>query len=80
MNAFPDGTVTVDNLMAERDKVAYRMTVTGIHRRDFMGIQATNKPVTIRAIGIARVSGGQIVEEWQNFDDLGMLQQLGAIP
>jgi steroid delta-isomerase-like uncharacterized protein len=80
MNAFPDGRVTVDDLLADGDKVAYRMTVTGIHRAELMGLPATNKQVSIRAIGLVRVAGDQIVEEWENFDDLGMLQQLGAMP
>jgi steroid delta-isomerase-like uncharacterized protein len=80
MEAFPDGRVTVDDLISADDKVAYRMTVTGTHKVELMGIPATNKHVTIRAIGIARVSGDHIVEEWENFDDLGMLQQLGVMP
>ena len=56
------------------------MTVTGTHHGELMGIQATNKQVSIRAIGIAWVAGHQIVEEWENFDDLGMLPQLGVMP
>ncbi|MBI4336853.1 MAG: ester cyclase [Chloroflexi bacterium] len=80
MAAFPDAKVTPDDLTVEGDRVTYRMTVTGTHRGAFMGIPPTNKTITIRTIGIARVSGDQIVEEWENFDEMGLLQQLGAIP
>jgi predicted ester cyclase len=78
--AFPDSQVSTDDLMAEGDKVCYRMTIRGVHKAELMGIPATNKAITVRAIGIARVSGDQIVEEWENFDELGMMQQLGVIP
>ena len=78
--AFPDSKVTVDDLMAEGDRVSYRMTIRGTHTGELMAIPVTNKTITVRAIGIARVSGDQIVEEWENFDELGMMQQLGVIP
>ncbi len=78
--AFPDLNITLDDVFSSGDKVAYRMTIKGTHKAELMGIPATNKAVTIGSIGIARVSGGKIVEEWENFDELGMMQQLGAIP
>ena len=78
--AFPDSNVTVDDLVTESDQVSYRMTIRGTHTGEFMGIPATKKTITVRAIGIARVSGGQIIEEWVNFDEMGMMQQLGVIP
>ncbi|MBM3943820.1 MAG: ester cyclase [SAR202 cluster bacterium] len=80
LKSFPGATLTVDDLMVEGDKVAYRMTVRGTQKGEFMGIPATNKSLTIRTMRIVRISGGKIVEEWENFDALGMLQQLGAIP
>jgi steroid delta-isomerase-like uncharacterized protein len=78
--AFPESEVTVDDLMPEGDKVSYRITIRGTHQAELMGIPATNKAINVRAVGIARVSGNQIVEEWENFDELGMMQQLGVMP
>jgi len=80
LSGFPDTKMTVDDLLADGDKVIYRLTVRGTHKGEFMGISATNKSVAIRSIGIARISGGKIVEEWENFDEMGMMQQLGSIP
>jgi steroid delta-isomerase-like uncharacterized protein len=80
MKAFPDVKATIDDLFSVGDKVAYRLTVTGTQKGEFGGIPATGKKVKIRSIGIARFSGGKIIEEWENFDELGMMQQLGAIP
>ena len=78
--AFPDIKLTTDDLMAEGDKVSYRVTAEGTHKAAFRGIPATNKAINVRAIGVVRISGDQIVEEWENFDELGMMQQLGVIP
>src|SRR5918912_336768 len=79
-SAFPDGHATVEDLIAEGDKVAYRWTYRGTHHGELMGIAPTGKEVTITGITIDRISGGRIEEEWNNFDQLGMLQQLGAVP
>ena len=78
--AFPDAKMTMDDLFSSGDKVAYRLTFKGTHKAELMGIPATNKAVTVTSIGIARVSGGKIVEEWENFDEMGMMQQLGVVP
>ncbi len=78
--AFPDLNITLDDVFSSGDKVAYRMTIKGTHKAELMGIPATNKAVTIGSIGVARVSGEKIVEERENFDELGRMQQLGAIP
>jgi len=80
LEAFPDTNVTVDNLFSSGDKVTYRMTIKGTHKAELMGIPATNKAITVRSIGIVRVSGGKIVEEWENYDEMGMMQQLGVVP
>ena len=77
---FPDVRGTIDDLLADEDKVVYRLTIKGTHKAEMMGIPATNKAVTIRSIGIARIAGDKIVEEWENYDELGMMQQLGVIP
>lgn len=78
--AFPDSHMTIDELLADGDKVIYRMTYTGTHKGELMGIPATDKAVRVRTIGIARVSGGKIVEEWENMDEMGIMQQLGLVP
>ena len=77
--AFPDVSVTIDDVFSSGDKVVYRITIKGTHRAELMGISATNKAMSVRSIGIARVSDGKIVEEWENFDDMGMMMQLGAV-
>ena len=78
--AFPDLNLTLEDVFSSGEKVAYRLAIKGTHKAELMGIPATNKVVTIRSIGIARVSGGKIVEEWENYDEMGMMQQLGVVP
>lgn len=79
-NAFPDFHLTIEDLIAEGDKVVFRMTARGTHQGQFMGIPPTGKQITISIIDIVRLVDGKLVEHWGNRDDLGMLQQLGAIP
>ena len=78
--AFPDLQVTVGEMIAEGDKVAYRLTVTGTHTGEFMGIQATGKRVTFTEMHIDQLAGGKLVRHDGDSDQLGMLQQLGVIP
>lgn len=78
--AFPDGRSSVDDVIAEGDKVVWRWTFTGTHRGPLMGIPATGKGVAMTGITIDRIARGQIVERWSQIDSLGMMQQLGAIP
>lgn len=79
LEAFPDSNFTIDDLLADGDKVIYRNTFTGTQKGEMMGIPATGKQVSVRTIGIARISGGKIVEEWENMDEMGIMQQLGVI-
>ena len=60
--------------------VAGRMTTTGTHTGEFMGIPATGKRVSFTEIHIVRIANGKAVEHWGNQDDMGMMQQLGVIP
>ena len=78
--AFPDVHYTVEDLIAEGDKVVSRFAARGTHQGEFMGVPATGKVVTLTGIYITRVAGGKVVEDWRAVDDLGLLQQLGAIP
>lgn len=80
LGAFPDARVTVEDQIAEGDKLVDRWTSTGTHTGDFMGIPPTGRRIEISGITISRFSGGRIVEDWYQSDDLGMMQQLGLIP
>jgi steroid delta-isomerase-like uncharacterized protein len=79
-SAFPDFKATIDDILAEGDKVVIRMTWSGTQKGEFMGVPATGKRVSIGVIDIIRVSGGMLVEHWGQMDSMGMMQQLGAIP
>jgi steroid delta-isomerase-like uncharacterized protein len=78
--AFPDQHYSLEDLIAEGDKVVHRFTLHCTHQGEFMGVPATGKVVTLTGIYITRVAGGKVVEDWRAVDDLGLLQQLGAIP
>jgi steroid delta-isomerase-like uncharacterized protein len=79
-SAFPDLVVTVDDIFAEGDKVVARTTSSGTHLAPVYGIEATNKPFTVRGISIERIVDGRIVEHWGSFDQLSLLQQIGVAP
>jgi steroid delta-isomerase-like uncharacterized protein len=78
--AFPDLRVKIDTQISEGDLVVSRWTATGTHQGELFGIAPTGKQATVSGISIDRISGGKIVEDWTNWDTLGLLQQLGAIP
>jgi steroid delta-isomerase-like uncharacterized protein len=80
MQVFPDLHYTVEDLVAEGDKVVARLTISGTQQGAFMGIPSTGKHATISDIEIFRITGGKAVETWVQVDFLGLLQQLGAIP
>jgi predicted ester cyclase len=80
LTAFPDAQFTIEDLIAEGDKVVVRETFRGTHQGDLMGIPPTGKQVTVSAIVIVRIVNGKAVEGWQNGDTLGTLQQLGVVP
>ena len=78
--ALPDLRLTIDDMLAEGDKVVTRYTMSGTHQGEFQGIPPTGRQVTMTGISILRINNGQAVEAWNNADQLGFLQQLGAIP
>lgn len=80
LNAFPGMKISVDDMIAEGDKVVTRWSAMGKHKGELLGVPATNKDVKVTGIGIDRISGGKIVESWGEFDLAGMLQQLGVMP
>jgi steroid delta-isomerase-like uncharacterized protein len=78
--AFPDLQFTIEEQIAEGDKVVTRWTARGTNKGELMGMPPTGKKATVTGIDISRVVNGKIAETWGNFDALGMLQQIGAIP
>ena len=78
--AFPDLHITIEDQVAEGDQVVTRWTARGTHRGDLMGIAPTGKQMTITGINITRIAGGKAQEGWTNWDTIGMMQQLGAVP
>lgn len=78
-DAFPDLCITIEDQIAEADKVVARVTLRGTHRGEFLGIPATGKRVAYGAIDISRIARGRLVEHWGIPDYLSLLQQLGAL-
>jgi steroid delta-isomerase-like uncharacterized protein len=78
--AFPDLSLSIEDLLAEGDKVVRRFVSNGTHTGPFMGMPATGKKGVITGIVIFRLENSRIAEVWLNIDALGLLQQLGVIP
>lgn len=77
--AFPDAQYTIEDLVAEGDRVVSRYTMHATHTGEMLGIPPTGKAVTVTGINIHRIVDGQFVEQWAQFDALGMLQQFGVL-
>ena len=80
LRAFPDADITIEDQLVEGDRVVTRWTGRGTQTGEFMEMPPSGKKVAVPGVQIDRFSGGKIVEEWTLFDQLGMLQQLGAVP
>jgi steroid delta-isomerase-like uncharacterized protein len=80
LQAYPDLHITVEDLIAEGDKVVSRNSVTGTHQGEHLGLPPTGKSVTYNEIFIARFADGRIAETWGVVDVLSQMQQLGVIP
>jgi steroid delta-isomerase-like uncharacterized protein len=78
--AFPDLRVTTEDLVAEGDRVVLRWTARGTHKGDLGGIPPTGKEATLKGIDILRIENGRIAERWAEYDNLGLMQQLGVVP
>jgi len=78
--AFADVKCTLEDVIAEGDKVVVRWTWRGTHKGEYMGIAPTGKQVTLTGIGIVRIEGGKAIEEWGEMNMMGMMQQLGVVP
>ena len=79
-NAFPDMKVADEDYISEGDTVFGRFIGRGTHRGELMGIAPTGNQISISGVNIFRITGGKIVEHWVNYDAMGLMQQLGAIP
>lgn len=78
--AAPDLHYTINDMIAEGDRVVTHWTAQGTHLAELMGVPPTGKRITVSAIVIDRIVNGRIVEHWAGRDDLGLFQQLGLIP
>jgi steroid delta-isomerase-like uncharacterized protein len=80
LRVYPDIHLTVEDLIAEGDKVVGRTTVTGTHRGEFMGVAPTGKSVTYNEIFIFRFANGRVMETWGVVDVYSQMKQIGVIP
>ncbi len=80
LTAFPDVQLTIEDQIAQGDKVVTRWTLTGTHKGELMGVPPTGVQVTWTGISIDRFAGGKFVESWVIADDFSLFQQLGVIP
>jgi steroid delta-isomerase-like uncharacterized protein len=78
--AFPGIRLTIEDEIAEGDRVVTRWTARGTHEGELFGIPATGREATVTGITIDRIVDGRIAEQWNSWDTFGLLQQLGAIP
>jgi len=78
--AFPDFHATIDDIVAEGDRVVVRATWDGTQKGEFLGIPASGKHFTIPVIDIMRIGDSKVMEHWSVIDRLGMIEQLGTVP
>ena len=78
--AFSDTRITIEDMVAEDDRVAWRGVTRATHTAEFMGTPASGKQIIVPVIGMARLAGGKVAEWWNSPDRLSWMQQIGAIP
>lgn len=79
LTSFPDFHVTIEDIVAEGDKVVTRSTRTGTQRGEWRGVAATGRHLKWTWVNVSRIEGGKIVEEWEEGDHLSIMQQLGLV-
>ena len=79
LTGFPDYQTVIEDIIAEGDKVAARIRMTGTHTGPFMGIPASGRKVDFTGMYIARIEGGKIVEHWSEEDALSLMRQIGVM-
>jgi predicted ester cyclase len=77
--AFPDIRITVEEVIADGDCLAFRSTMRGTHQGEFQGIAPTGKAITVGLLDLIRIENGKFVEQWGGPNLLDLLQQLGAM-
>jgi len=80
LTGFPDLRFTIEQMIAEQDRVVSHLVMEGTHLGTWMGIPPTGKRLQIRMITIHRIANGKIAEDWVLVESLGLFQQLGAVP
>lgn len=80
LTGFSDVRLEIEDIAAEGDRVAVRWTLHGVHTGPFMGIPPTGRTVRVAAMEFNRLAGDRVAEHWVQLDQLGLLQQLGAMP
>jgi predicted ester cyclase len=76
--AFPDARITLEDVIAEGDRIAFRSTLRATHQGEFLGIAATGKGVEVSLLDVICIEDGKFVEQWGGPDLFSLLQQLGA--
>lgn len=71
---------SIEDIVAEGDRVAFRMTMDSTHTGEFMGVPASGKQVSFLGIGIMRIADGKVADYWGSPDAMGLMQQIGALP
>ena len=79
ITAFPDWLETVEDIIAEGDKVWVRLNYTGTHKGAFMGLPPTGKKINSKAVDIYRIENGKLAEYWNVTDNLNIFKQIGAV-
>ena len=79
-NALADMRFEIEDMIAEKDRIVTRWTLRGTHRGELFGVKSTDEKVAMSGIVISSVAEGKIVEEWDEYDLLGLMRQLGALP
>jgi steroid delta-isomerase-like uncharacterized protein len=78
--AFPDLHITIEDLVAEGDRVVVRFSATGSHKGNGLGFPPTGRPMNVTGMTILQIANGKLRHGWNNWDQLGMMQQLGVAP
>jgi steroid delta-isomerase-like uncharacterized protein len=78
--AFPDVHVEIQDVLAEGDRVLFRDVAKATHAGDFLGIPATGRALSWTEMHLLRIANGRVIEHWTNFDQLGILVQMGVVP